>query len=1006
MKALLRPSQKCDPAQWAAANRVYPETAGIPGPRDPWLTPYMIPWSAAVHQGGYRRIVAVTSAQSGKTDSMLDIIGARLDQRPGPIIYVGPTREFLTDQFEPRLMGLLDEAESLKHKVVRGRRMKKTLKHVAGVRVRLAHAGSSSALKSDPAALALIDEFDEMMANVRGQGDVLGLVEARGETYADFVTAITSTPARGLVEIAHDEASGLEFWARSAPEDLESPIWKLFQEGTRHHWAWPCKHCDGYFIPRFKQLHWPERATPSQAKRDAYLSCPRCGGVHTEDDKRWMNQRGHMVAPGQSVSLVNDNPVVSGAPEESSTLSMWTSGLCSPFVTWGQRAETYLTALQSGDHDRMQTAMNASFGECYSMIASGDVPEWQEIMERRLPYRAGEVPMGGLRLVMGVDVQKFSLVFVMRAFGARGTSWLIDAGQLYGPTDSDEVWAQLAELMLQPVAGMQIEKVFIDSGFRPDKPELGNEHKVYEFCRRYHWLCWPTKGRDVMTPPYRVSKIEAKPDGKRALYSVNLVLLSTDFFKSLVVSRIRTPMDVPGAFFVHSEVTEDYCKQLTSEARMVVEGRPKWVKRSRHNHFLDCFDPETELLTEDGWMRVEEAVSYVGRFATVNLDRDVIEYQVASNAVARWHSGEMVQIKGRSVDLLVTPNHRMVTQRRNPVDKTSHLTLAKDLTIWHTLKRSSNWVGAQQDTVTLPALSLAPTNWRNMNEPERAFNAGDWCEFLGWYVSGGHITRRGNYSRVVISQNPGEKADRIAALLGRMGITYRLHGGRQFVIPSRQLAAALADCSDADGRCISKRVPSFVRHACSALIERFLDAAIHGDGWEQNGHRAYATVSAKLADDMQELFIKAGRCANIVRRAAKPYTIKGHTSSNTVDQYHVSEIRTAAASLRRADNTPIFKKLGYSGMVYCVTVPNSTLIARRNGKATIVGNCEAMCAAIGYTLNVQRIPEGVARSEEQKPLSGFAERDRPPSPEPNSSRGAGGGALRHRFSHAGSRLNR
>ncbi|MDA0722511.1 MAG: phage terminase large subunit family protein [Proteobacteria bacterium] len=96
--------------------------------------------------------------------------------------------------------------------------------------------------------------------------------------------------------------------------------------------------------------------------------------------------------------------------EESSTLSMWTSGLCSPFVTWGQRAETYMTALQSGDHDRLQTAMNASFGECYSMIASGDVPEWQEIMERRLPYKAGEVPMGGLRLVMGVDVQKFSLV--------------------------------------------------------------------------------------------------------------------------------------------------------------------------------------------------------------------------------------------------------------------------------------------------------------------------------------------------------------------------------------------------------------------------------------------------------------------------------------------------------------------------------------------------------------------------------------------------------------------
>jgi phage terminase large subunit GpA-like protein len=189
---------------------------------------------------------------------------------------------------------------------------------------------------------------------------------------------------------------------------------------------------------------------------------------------------------------------------------------------------------------------------------------------------------------MGVDVQKFSLYFVIRAFGSRGTSWLIESGQLYGPTDDDDVWNALADLMLTPIAGMQIEKVFIDSGFRPDKPDAGNEHKVYEFCRRYAWLCSPTKGRDVQTPPYRVSKIEVKPDGKKALYSINLVSLSTDFFKSLVISRIRTPVGQPGAFYVHEGVSEDYCKQLTSEARVLVEGKPVWVRRSRHNHLLDC----------------------------------------------------------------------------------------------------------------------------------------------------------------------------------------------------------------------------------------------------------------------------------------------------------------------------------------------------------------------------------------------------------------------------------
>jgi phage terminase large subunit GpA-like protein len=234
----------------------------------------------------------VCGAQMGKTDGLLDIMGARLDQRPAPILYVGPIRDFLTDQFEPRLMSLLDEAETLAAKVVRGRRMKKTLKVVAGVPVRLAHAGSSAGLKSSPAALALVDEYDEMLANVKGQGDPLGLVEARGETYADFVTAITSTPSRGLIETQFDERSGLTFWKQADPESVESAIWKLWQSGTRHHFCWRCLHCEKYFVPRFEQMRWPENATPAEAAKAAQLQCPHCGGLHHDDDKAEVNARG------------------------------------------------------------------------------------------------------------------------------------------------------------------------------------------------------------------------------------------------------------------------------------------------------------------------------------------------------------------------------------------------------------------------------------------------------------------------------------------------------------------------------------------------------------------------------------------------------------------------------------------------------------------------------------------------------------------------------------------
>jgi phage terminase large subunit GpA-like protein len=155
--------------------------------------------------------VLVTAAQSGKTEALLDLIGERLDNRPAPIIYIAPSKEFATDQFEPRLTELFRQSSSLAGKVLGGldsKKQKKTLKRIAGVRVRLAHAGSSTALKSDPCSLALVDEYDQLSKDIQHQGDPLALVEARGATYADFVTAVTSTPSVGSIEIHRDEQSG------------------------------------------------------------------------------------------------------------------------------------------------------------------------------------------------------------------------------------------------------------------------------------------------------------------------------------------------------------------------------------------------------------------------------------------------------------------------------------------------------------------------------------------------------------------------------------------------------------------------------------------------------------------------------------------------------------------------------------------------------------------------------------------------------------------------------
>lgn len=581
----LRPGTKLTPDAWAAAHRSYGRTAGKPGPRDPRFTPYMIPFARAVASGAYRRVIAVTAAQVGKTDTVLDLIGARLDQRPAPIIYVGPTRDFLVDQFEPRLMALFDQADTLADKVVRGRLMKKTLKYVAGTRVRLAHAGSATALKSDPAALALIDEYDGMLTDVQRQGNALALAEARGETYADFVAAVTSTPSRGTVDTEADAVTGLEFWKPGEAEEIESPIWQLWQEGTRYHWTWPCPRCGKFFIPRLKLLTWPTHGTAAEAGAGAFLECPHCRGRITDNEKEWMNARGIYVAPGQTIS--EDGQALGELPPRA-TCSFWVSGLASPFSTWGKRVEDLLDAQASGDPGRIQTVINAQFGELYAP-GGGDVPEWREVMALRLPYQERTLPVGVVFLVASIDVQKNRLVFVIRGWGARATSWLIDAGEIWGDTSTLEVWSELDDLLSSPIGEKRIKVAYIDSGFRPGKKDVVPEHRVYEFCRTHQRFVFPCKGTDTMATPFIRRRIEVNPTGGASKYGLELIRLSTDHWKLWVHERIRWPVDAVGAWHLHQEATEDYCRQIVSEARTKTPaGRPQWVTRARENHYFDC----------------------------------------------------------------------------------------------------------------------------------------------------------------------------------------------------------------------------------------------------------------------------------------------------------------------------------------------------------------------------------------------------------------------------------
>lgn len=593
----MRPVKRTTPDDWARANRLYPASASIPGPREPSVTPYFIPFERAfdrvaqieTYGASYDTVVAVSASQMGKTEAILDVIGWTLDQRPAPIMYVGPKDDFVRDEFEPRLKDMLTTSASLASKLTKGqKRQTKRRKTVSGVPVALASAHSTSDLAGMAAKIALMDEVDRIAKSVGGEGNPFSLLEARGYSYPDRIRGGISTPLLGNADIAKDAHSGLELWKVMPAEDIESPIWKLWQSGTQHHFVVPCPECGEFFVPRFKQLRWkgwPEDVPPAVAKRSAYIECPCCGFEIYDKSRRDMNARGEFVAPRQTIT---PGGVVSGPLPETTILSYWISGLCSHVVSYGERAASYMQAKASGDQNEVQVSVNTGFGELFAP-GGGDVPEWMEVAALKRGYKRGTVPPGVRFLTLAVDVQKLKLYYTIKGWGGRATGITIDYGELIGPTTQDEVWNDLAELLTAPIDGYSIIRCFVDSGFRPGKPFSLPVNKVYEFCRRFPRVASPTKGHGHQKKPIIISGIDTKNTGEAAKYGLNIINLDTDYFKCSVHERIRWKPDLPGAWHLPQDTDEDFCKQIVSEARTKTpSGAVKWVPRSRNNHYFDC----------------------------------------------------------------------------------------------------------------------------------------------------------------------------------------------------------------------------------------------------------------------------------------------------------------------------------------------------------------------------------------------------------------------------------
>lgn len=343
-----------------------------------------------------------------------------------------------------------------------------------------------------------------------------------------------------------------------------------------------------------------------------------------------------------------------------------------------------------------------------------------------------------------------------------------------------------------------------------------------------------------------------------------------------------------------------------------------------------CFDPETELMTETGWKRVSE-IQYTDRLATLNPVTDVLEWHTPDNLHAYPHTGSMYKLVTKHLDMLVTPNHDLwVSRPHGRYQKIKAIDFYNSKGEWQ-FKKDCKWSG-QEQSIFQP---LPLTRYTSRENQLSAIPMDTWLEFLGYYIAEGRTLRTssGGYQVQISQFRKSEAWADIAACLTDMGVRWSYNKrDNRFEINSKHLHYNLQDC----GRtAYTKRIPAYVHTLSARQLGILFDAYMDGDGhrgacWE------YGTSSRQLAFDLEVLLLKIGMGAStrpvdrsdnfqktphwrvrINRKHLRPWWKKSR-----VAQYAVNEEEL----------------VDYAGMVYCVTVSNHLVYAKRGGKSYWSGN--------------------------------------------------------------------
>ncbi len=372
---------------------------------------------------------------------------------------------------------------------------------------------------------------------------------------------------------------------------------------------------------------------------------------------------------------------------------------------------------------------------------------------------------------------------------------------------------------------------------------------------------------------------------------------------------------------------------------------------------VSCFDEQTRAFTRDGLKHHSELVPG-DEVLSLHHETGKIAWAPIQKVIIQAYEGEMIEVKGRRVDLLVTPNHRMLTEGNR--SGRVRVMDASALASWSMVRLPRGyWRGVD------PGLSLAGRpvfdvdlfyviglfigdGFLGYQERKRYSRSGlSRAEYLrlGRDRETGRFTvvaERGTREQVVMRSHriffDVPEADpcrpRLEEALRRLGETphgQRGKAGEHVYVTSQSLSAILETCGK---HARNKRIPQWAMEAPREALEALFEGLVDSDGtWRRGGGAVFHTVSTGLVNDVIEICAKLGFGSTVGRRHTEGQINGRHIVG---DAWWVSISKTRRFYLRRQ-----MRRVSYRGNVWCAVVPEAkTLLVERNGRCVFSGNTD------------------------------------------------------------------